>query len=530
MRFLPSLRREVKDLQPAPQLNDRIPAYPVPPGQVGRPFRDEWDVIRAVDAGLSKSIWVFAAVRAIAQNAAKLPIVMRQGNPIDGPEIDHPILDLFNYKSSMYESAYAWRIKLSMVVLLNRQGAFIQVIYNRLGDPIALYLLPPGYTWPIPNEQTFVSAYRVQFPGKGWYDVPAENVIWLRYPHPIMPYSGLSPMEAAGLSVEADYYAKLYNRNFLINDQRPGGLLLVNGDIDEDSARELRRRFGGTAGWGAGGAGRLTVMEGSAASYVDTSQTARDAQYAELKTITKNEILEAFGVPESAIGNASEKTFANADAEIEVFWRETMLPHLELLARGFDALDPDPRKYLGFDLSRVHVLQRDIQEKRAFMLTEVDKAISKDEYRMETGRQPVGGGASKLYNPINLAEVADTTPVDHPLTDRNPPDFDPAVQSASVEARLALEAKDDKDIGGGGPSGPMAAGIDSSSPVGGNPMGLRPIQRGDVVVQPQRDPLARRRRRKRPGEPDEVAGQGKAPAPAPGRKSASGITFSPLRK
>lgn len=439
MGFADSIGR--KALPDAPTLNSDVPAYPVPPGQAGKPYRDGWDVRRAVDQGLNRSTWVYRCVGAISGNSAKLPMIMRQDNPISGPEINTPLTDLFNFKTSPYESALIWRKRLSQQVLLNRQGAMVEVIRSRFGEVLALYLLPAGYTWPIPNEKTFVSAFRVQFPGKSWYDVPAENVIWIREPHPTDPYAGLTPLEAAGLAVETEWYAKLYNRNFLLNDGRPGGILVVKGEMDDDDIQEVRRRFAGPSGWGVGAAGRIAVIEGDdGADFVDTATSPRDAQWLEGKQDAKQEILEAFGVPESVIGNASGRTYDNADAELEVFWRETMLPHLELIARALDDLDTDPRLYFGFDLSRVHVLDRDQRDRRTFTLSEKNaNVITTDEYREETGREPLGQGAGKLYMPLANVEIADSasvTPYNHEVSEYEPALRQAGRESGSMEAKI----------------------------------------------------------------------------------------------
>ena len=69
-------------------------------------------------------------------------------------------------------------------------------------------------------------------------------------------YRRVKAMEAAGLTIEIENIAKLYNRNFLLNDGRPGGLLVVRGEIDDDDKNELRSRFRGNLGK----AGATTVI------------------------------------------------------------------------------------------------------------------------------------------------------------------------------------------------------------------------------------------------------------------------------
>jgi hypothetical protein len=164
----------------------------------------------------------------------------------------------------------------------------------------------------------------------------------------------------------------------------------------------------------------------------------RDAQYTETKQLAKEEILMAFGVPESVIGNASERTFANADTELEVFWRETMLPHLMLIERAFDRLDGSEELTVKFNLDDVAILSRDERERALFHLEELKfGAISIDEYRLKIGLDPVG--ADLLYVQANLMPIGQAVAAgETPSTDFEPPqlaspDAVPTTSPQSVE-------------------------------------------------------------------------------------------------
>jgi hypothetical protein len=240
--------------------------------------------------------------------------------------------------------------------------------------------------------------------GKKEYLKP-EQVIWIRRPHPLDPYLSITPMESAGVAIEIENLAKLYNRNYLLNDGRPGGLLVVRGEIDDDDKDELRNRFRGNLGK----TGATTVISADdGVDFVDTSASPRDAAYTQMRQITKEEILSAFGVPESAIGNAAGRTFSNAGEELRVFWMETMLPHLDSLARALD--DLDERYYVDFDTSSVPILIVAKQERQRYLMDEFQQGlISVNEYRDGTGKKKVDSelADSLLQNP-NQTPIANT--------------------------------------------------------------------------------------------------------------------------
>lgn len=381
------------------------------PSYAGKAYRDPWDIERAYREGMQKVTWVARCIDAIAGNQARLPMVLRKNNSPDGMIVrgskanNSSLLTLLNTKSNIGENSFIFRYRLSSQLLMGTRGAFIEKVRGRDGGIIGLNLLPPQSTAPIPDPKKFVSGYEVLMPNGDKVIMKPEDVVWVRRPHPLDPYLSMTPMESAGIAIEIENLAKLYNRNYLLNDGRPGGLLVLKGEIDDDDKAELQNRFRGNLGR-VGATSVISSDDG--VDFVDTSSNPRDAAYIQMRQITKEEILASFGVPESVIGNAAGRTFSNASEEIRVFWNETMSPHLEVIARALDELDED--HYVDFDTSEVPVLIVAKQEVERYLLEELRTGlISVNEYREGTGRKEVEADLadSLLMNP-NLTPIANT--------------------------------------------------------------------------------------------------------------------------
>jgi len=378
-------------------------------GTTGKPYRDSWDIERAYREGMQKVTWVNRCIDAISGNQARLPVILRKDNSPDGKIVtdnkDNKILDLLNTKSNIGENSFVFRYRLSSQLLLSSRGAFIEKVRGRDGGIIGLHLLPPQHTSPIPHPKTFVSGFEVDMRNGTKVILKPQDVVWIRKPHPLDPYLSLTPLESAGIAVEIENLSKIYNRNFLLNDGRPGGLLVVRGEIDDDDKDELRSRFRGNINR----AGAITVVSSDeGVDFVDTGSSPRDANYIQMRQITKEEILASFGVPESVIGNAAGRTFSNAAEEHRVFWNETMLPHMELIGRGLDELDDE--YYIDFDTSEVPILVLYKQERERYLLDEFQNGlISGNEYRRGTGRKLVDSDLMQamLANP-NLTPIGYT--------------------------------------------------------------------------------------------------------------------------
>lgn len=350
----------------------------------GRP----WGIERAVAEGYERVVWCFKPVQVISGNSAALPFRLKQG---ENEVTDHPLYTVLNKQANPLETATIFRKRLSAQVLLSKRGAFVEVTKSNGGSISRVDLLPPGRTRPVAGTGNDPISHFAVTPLSGGEvrEVDADKVRWVRDPHPIDPYGAITPLEAAGLSIELDYFARLYNVSFMANDGRPGGILGVKppekggGEMDAEEMDRLEARFGR----GPVEAGKLSVLSGEL-SYVDVAARPRDMQYQATSKNAKTEMLVAFGVPESQLGNAADRTFANAEEEGYSFWTQTMEMHNSIILSAFEQ-DSDDDLTGFFDTSKIEVLQRPLIARRA------------------EAREEVAAGLRSIYSYMALAGIED---------------------------------------------------------------------------------------------------------------------------
>jgi HK97 family phage portal protein len=415
--FLPALRRALSRPE-TKGLPERVRAsssgYLIP----GIPHRSTgWDVKRAVEEGYEANTTVFRCVELICTQAVKQPIVLfKDGTEKTGKKIDDPLRDptnlvsLFNRQANPWEVSKIFRHRLVAQFLLNvKKGVFVEVIRTRSGRIGLLNLLDPDLVTAIPDETDPMGSFEVRTPNSSTeavnylprFDPRADavsqpaSILWLRSPHPLVSWQGMSPIEPAGLDIDLEKFARLYNRRFLQNDGRPGGLLSVKGNVSPDIMELIQAQFTG----GVESAGRTTVISADAVSYADTSGSPRDLMWGDLAKASKEDICTAFGVPPSLIFGAGGETFDNADADYASFWehREESLiglvdAQLDILTGGYD-----DDLLLRHDLSEVWVLGRHRREQEDRDAADLDRgAISYNEYRERRGLEPVKSPAADV--------------------------------------------------------------------------------------------------------------------------------------
>lgn len=418
LELFPALRRL---LGPSPVeqkgLAERVRASSRSYVTPGQPYSNTWNVDRAVREGYEGNPLVYRAIEVICQNAIAQRIVLRKDDPDDGATIDTSkdpsrLLYVLNRRANPWETALIFRHRLVAQYLLSSRGVFIEVILARSGrmgmlnlvDPDLVDIVPSEKRNPQTNEVTEsdpIGAFQVRVPGGGYDELPRfdpeasvedqpSSILWIRSPHPTVMWAGMSPVQAAGMSIDLDKYARLYNRRFLQNDGRPGGLLSVKGVANRETMERIQSQFTG----GPESAGRTTVISADSVSYADTSGSPRDLMWGELSKMTKSEIALAFGVPESVMGDASGRTFDNADAEYAMFWEHRMLPLLRELDDQLDILTGgyDDDLYLRHDLSKVWVLGRHKREAQRTAREDVGLGLRTiNEYREIAELDPMPG-------------------------------------------------------------------------------------------------------------------------------------------
>jgi HK97 family phage portal protein len=469
VRFLPSLRRSPssKTLQTA-ALENEVKA--LRSAYYQSLWRHEagiraryWPVERAVVEGYERIVWVFKAVQTIGADHARLPFRLRQdGQMVD----DHPLYRVLNKKANPLETGQVFRKRLSAQILLSKQGAFVEKTYSNGGTVKRLDLLPPDRVEIMPatgdkaDRGELVDHFRLQRIDGGYREIDPKNVLWFRDPHPLDPYSGVTPLEAAGMSVELDYFARLYNVSFMRNDGRPGGVLAVrhpdgtSGNIDPRQMDRVESKFQK----GPGAAGALAVVEGQL-EYIDLAAKPREMAYGDTSKNSKVELLSSFGVPETVLAYAADRTFSNASDELYVYWTITMQQHNEIIVSGFDEdSEDDLEGYL--DTSKVEVLQRAEIARREEARAEVEKGL-----RSIKSYADLAGYGDEIDDTVHTRALyipQGRTPLPSKAEDADDLGLDQPTQEAQPEQPALPAGPGTGDVAAGPAAGPASPGETTS--------------------------------------------------------------------
>ncbi|TXM88435.1 phage portal protein [Methylobacterium sp. WL30] len=272
--------------------------------------------------GYQRNAVVHRAVRLVAEGAASIPLV------VTGAEAaDHPIAALLarpnprEGSTRLLETLYGH--------LMVSGNAYLEAV-SLDGIPRALFALRPDRMRVVPGPDGWPAGYVYEVGGRRVaYDESGAvpPILHLALFHPTDDHYGLSPMEAAAISLDIHNAAGAWNKALLDNAARPSGALVFAGaGASLSEAQFVRLKAELEANYqGAGNAGRPLLLEGGL-DWKPLALSPKEMDFVEAKAAAAREIALAFGVPPLLLGLPGDNTHANYAEANRAFYRQTLVP------------------------------------------------------------------------------------------------------------------------------------------------------------------------------------------------------------
>lgn len=309
------------------------------------------------DEGYRKNVIAYRAIQLVSRNAACIPFVVYRGHGEGRFRVhDHPLNALLRQPNAtqagaeFFESVYAY--------YLIAGNSYLEAVRGLDGGVRELWTLRPDRMRVIPSAQGVVGAYRYQVGGAHTeYAVNPlsgqADILHLKTFHPLDDWYGMSPLEAAAVSVDQHNDAARWNASLLQASGRPSGALVFRpahsdaADTLTDAQRanlrsELEQYYTGTAQ-----AGRPLVLEGGL-DWREMSLSPKDMDWLAGKDVSAREIALAFHVPPQLIGIDGSLTFANFEQARLALYDDAILP---LVSHVKDELNVWLAPHFGDDIT-----------------------------------------------------------------------------------------------------------------------------------------------------------------------------------
>jgi HK97 family phage portal protein len=194
-----------------------------------------------------------------------------------------------------------WELWYLTIVNLELTGnCFWYCPANSDGQPSELWVMPTPWVRVVPDASSFVRGYEIHAPNAAVERLRPESVIHLKYPNPIDPYYGLSPLQANALSVDTNTELQQARYQAFRAGQKPGVVVATEQVLSEVTARRLEEqiqaRLGGRENWHR----PLILEQGLRVS--PWTLTPAEMDFLNSAKLTRDEILAIYRVPAPMAG------------------------------------------------------------------------------------------------------------------------------------------------------------------------------------------------------------------------------------
>jgi HK97 family phage portal protein len=242
------------------------------------------------------------------------------GKDEDRTEVtEHPALSVWNnpnafYHQSLFIEAITQHLELvgETPWLAARDERFPS------GPPVELWPIRPDRLRPVPHPERFISGWIYLGPDGERIPLETNEVIRTIKPCPWDPFRGLGAVQTILVDLQSIEYAAEWNKNFFENSAEPGGVVEVEEELSDPEWRRMRNRWE-EQHRGVGRAHRVAFLEKG--KWVDRKYSMADMQFAELRSVSREIIREAFHMPKAMLGSVDDVNRANAEANEVVFAR-----------------------------------------------------------------------------------------------------------------------------------------------------------------------------------------------------------------
>lgn len=183
--------------------------------------------------------------------------------------------------------------------------------------PVELWPMRPDRIQPVPDPYEFLAGYVYTAPDGEQVPLDITECLPILMPNPRNPYRGLGPIQSILSVIAGAKAAEDWDAAFFENSAEPGGIIEVPTSLSDAGFDELRTRWAASH-QGVSKAHRVAILE-AGMKWVDRQFSQRDMQMAELRSVKRDTILEAFGFPKPMLGITEHVNRANAEAGEYVF-------------------------------------------------------------------------------------------------------------------------------------------------------------------------------------------------------------------
>lgn len=237
----------------------------------------------------------------------------RSGKKEDRTEVtNHLAWDLWQQPNDVFGGPHLRESGQQHYELTGEARIVVELAEGLSNVPLSMWVVRPDRIKPIPGETTFLAGYVYTSVDGEQVPLKPNEVLTIMRPNPMDPYRGLGAVQATLLEQQSARAAAEWNRNFFRNGAMPGGVIEVPNELSDGQFETLIMRWR-ESHRGVSRAHRVGVLE-HGAKFEPVTYSIKDMQMTEVRGMTRDSIMEAFGISRHMLGITEDVNRASAAA------------------------------------------------------------------------------------------------------------------------------------------------------------------------------------------------------------------------
>ena len=361
-----------------------------------------------------------AVVSFLADSVAQLPLkVYTRNAEFDRQRDRDSVAARLLYKPNADQTAYEfWNAVMIELSLMGMSTVWV------LPDPNSssgyqLRLIPKEWIMDTERSTNYApdKLRIVTSSGGNYVEIPRTEFVQFRMYSPGNPGGYQSPLAALRQTLNEQIQADRFRTEIWSSSGRFNAYITRPANVQPWND-EQRNKFvtAFRAGWGKGGskAGSIPLLE-DGMEIKPYQFNAQQAQYAESKQLSREDVAAAYHVNPSLIWHSTTQTYASAKDNARALYADCLGPTLQMLQQRINAfllpmIGADANTYVEFDLTEK--IKGSFEERASILQASVGGPwMTRNEARADNNLPPVDGG-DELIVPLNVVEGGQASPQD----------------------------------------------------------------------------------------------------------------------
>ena len=289
-----------------------------------------------------------------------------------------------------------------------------------------LRIIPREWIQSTESETNYApSLLRVSANSGRTIEIPRDDFVMFRMYDPGNPGSYQSPISALKQTLSEQIQADRFRTEVWSSSGRFNAYVTRPKDVQpwDDGQRE-RFITAFREAWGPGGEnkGKMPLLE-DGMEIKPYQFNAKEAQYAETKQLSREDVAAAYHVNPSLIWHNNTQTYASAKDNARALYADCLGPTIQMIQQRLNSfllpmVGADPNTYVEFDMAEK--LKGSFEERASILQSAVGGPyMTRNEARADNNLPPVEGG-DELIVPLNVTEGGQASPQDTHMDEQVP--------------------------------------------------------------------------------------------------------------